>query len=235
MKIFSFPSSADTQSSSIYSHYYYSSTAMANYVVEHMEDGIFPWVLLEYLAVSKDVGGADHFFLTSMNPDLHASLPPQLADKSVVTTTTDEVIALPAVSAAAAAGRVCLLDPGAEQELVPEDGDRFDWYVFGGILGDHPPRDRTAELRRYGFAGRRLGPVQMTTDTAIRVTKTVVEERLPLDKIPYVDFPELRWSRRESTEMPFRYVADANNEPIMPEGMRELIKADASRGFGDML
>ena len=35
-------------------------------------------------------------------------------------------------------------------------------------------RDRTSELRKKGFQGRRLGPVQMTTDTAVRVTREVV-------------------------------------------------------------
>lgn len=37
--------------------------------------------------------------------------------------------------------------------------------------------DRTAELRKYGYEGRRLGPVQMTTDTAVRVTRIVVEDQ----------------------------------------------------------
>lgn len=35
--------------------------------------------------------------------------------------------------------------------------------------------DRTSELRKKGFEGRRLGPVQMTTDTAVRVTRLVVQ------------------------------------------------------------
>lgn len=39
----------------------------------------------------------------------------------------------------------------------------------------------------------------------------------PLDKIPYVDDPELRVDKHESTEMPFRYVMDENGKPIMPE------------------
>lgn len=43
--------------------------------------------------------------------------------------------------------------------------------------GDDPPRDRTAELRNLGFPGRRLGPVQMTTDTALGVTKLVVDDK----------------------------------------------------------
>ena len=43
-------------------------------------------------------------------------------------------------------------------------------------MGDDPPRDRTAELRKLGFEGRNLGQIQMTTDTAVGVTKTVVED-----------------------------------------------------------
>lgn len=40
--------------------------------------------------------------------------------------------------------------------------------------------DRTSELRKKGFEGRRLGPVQMTTDTAVRVTRLVVEGKSKL-------------------------------------------------------
>ena len=43
--------------------------------------------------------------------------------------------------------------------------------------GDDPPRDRTAELRALGFPTRHLGPVQMTTDTALGVTKRVIVDR----------------------------------------------------------
>lgn len=31
--------------------------------------------------------------------------------------------------------RVCLLDPSATKELSPEDGETFDVFLFGGILG----------------------------------------------------------------------------------------------------
>ena len=72
--------------------------------------------------------------------------------------------------------RVCLLDPKATKALCPDDGETFDWFLYGGILGDDPPRDRTAELRKLGFEGRNLGQIQMTTDTAVGVTKTVVED-----------------------------------------------------------
>ena len=99
--------------------------------------------------------------------------------------------------------------------------------------------DRTAELRKYGFEGRNLRKLQMTTDTAARVTRIVIEEQstlrslyppagiLPrgscanpaletLDEIPFADYPELRINKHESTQMPFRYVKDETETPIMP-------------------
>jgi len=75
----------------------------------------------------------------------------------------------------------------------------------------------------------------MTTDTAVRVTRMVVHDRVPLEAIPYIDHPELKINKHESTEMPFRYVKGKDGQPIMPEGMVDLIKKDSERGFGDLL
>ncbi|KAG8851660.1 hypothetical protein FRB96_009156 [Tulasnella sp. 330] len=127
---------------------------------------------------------------------------------------------------------VCLLDPKAELPLTPEDGDgRFKWFLFGGILGDDPPRDRTSELRVLGFPTRHLGTVQMTTDTAVGVTKAVVVDKTPLNEIPYIDYPTIRFNVQESVEMPFRYIKTTHGEPVLPDGMRDLLKADLDKGF----
>jgi hypothetical protein len=85
----------------------------------------------------------------------------------------------------------------------------------------------------------------MTTDTALGVTKICVQDQsepassspfrcslstsfflstVPLSKIPFVDNPTIRFDAVESVEMPFRYVTDAAGEPILPEGMRELLR-----------
>jgi ribosome biogenesis SPOUT family RNA methylase Rps3 len=120
--------------------------------------------------------------------------------------------------------------------------DSADWSVM---------LDRTAELRGKGFERRRLGPVQMTTDTAVRVTRMVIEGQVELDQIPFVDFPELKLDRHETTQMPFRYVKGSDGKPVMPEvrkshaslpkltdqyqGMLELIRKDAEKGFGDLI
>lgn len=50
-------------------------------------------------------------------------------------------------------------------------------HIDNTSQGDDPPRDRTAELRVLGFPARHLGPVQMTTDTALGVTKRVIQDK----------------------------------------------------------
>ncbi|CAG7851915.1 Protein arginine N-methyltransferase SFM1 {ECO:0000305/PubMed:22650761} {ECO:0000269/PubMed:22650761}; AltName: Full=SPOUT family methyltransferase 1 {ECO:0000303/PubMed:22650761} [Serendipita indica DSM 11827] len=131
--------------------------------------------------------------------------------------------------------RVCLLDPRGSKELSPEDGSEFEWFLFGGILGmsgDDPPRDRTGELRALGFAGRRLGPIQMTTDTALGVTKMIVQDQMTMETIPFVDHPTIKFSKTESVEMPFRYIIK-EGEPLLPGGMKQHLYDDLNRGFND--
>ncbi|KAI9715978.1 MAG: hypothetical protein M1812_005612 [Candelaria pacifica] len=200
------------------------------YIVEHLDPELGPWSALEYYSIAKETSAAgSSFYLSSVSESLQ--LPQELQGLSGLEIKVESVEQLFATKKT----RVCLLDPMASTELSPKDGDDFDFFLFGGILGDDPPRDRTSELRRKGFEGRRLGPKQMTTDTAVRVTRTVVQERVALDKIGYIDYPELQIDEHESTEMPFRYMTGRDGRPIMPDGMLELIKKDSEKGFGDLL
>ncbi|KND89634.1 Protein arginine N-methyltransferase SFM1 [Tolypocladium ophioglossoides CBS 100239] len=200
------------------------------FIVEHLDEELGPWSELEYAAIAnetRDAGGC--FILSSLPPTFR--VPAALASNGAFAAERRGVEEL----YAADKSRVCLLDPSASEDLSPDDGDKFDAFLFGGILGDDPPRDRTSELRKKGFEGRRLGPKQMTTDTAVRVTRMVVQDKIALDKVPYVDFPELKFNEHESTEMPFRYVTDQAGQPIMPAGMNELIQGDADKVVDDLL
>ncbi|OSD00422.1 DUF431-domain-containing protein [Trametes coccinea BRFM310] len=212
-----------------------------SYVIEHMEEdeetpkSIPKWVELEYMHMRTLAGpGATvHFTHLSQgscstlsnlfSQDSDASKAEAYAhQKSVLQLMEEKGINLE---------RACLLDPKAEKELSPEDGDgRFEWFLFGGILGDDPPRDRTGELRVLGFPGRHLGPVQMTTDTALGVTKIVVQDKKRLSEIPFLDHPTIVFNAKESVEMPFRYISDGKN-PILPPGMREHLHEDLNRSF----
>ncbi|RUS15763.1 SAM-dependent RNA methyltransferase [Endogone sp. FLAS-F59071] len=208
---------------------------MPNYIVEHMEDALHDWCVLEYQHMLTIVG-PECLYFSSLTPAAFSALPDSLR---LAHCHAEDVLQLPGVQM----GDVCLLDPAAGTELAPEDGERFRWFLFGGILGDDPPRDRTGELRKLGFTTRHLGPVQMTTDTALSVTRRVVEDKVSLFSIPYIDHPEIKFTRKESVIMPFRYVAtmavvtgaDGTEKtvrrPVMPPGMIELLKKDNEKGF----
>lgn len=277
------------------------------YIVEHLDEELGSWSELEYLAIARETHAAGGKFLLSSVPPA-CKVPAALTAIPSFTWETRGVEDL----YADAKSRVCLLDPAASKDLAPEDGDNFDVFLFGGILGElclgfavlclpklgmadiekettrqevNTPMpldgtcrlesdklaDRTSELRKKGFEGRRLGPTQMTTDTAVRVTRTVVEKKgmsylmvrlskrsgvcsqapVPVQDVPYLDFPELHFNEHESTQMPFRYVRGEDEKPIMPEvsccapasfcgdakvcqGMVDLIKKDADKAIDDL-
>ncbi|PVH17692.1 uncharacterized protein CXQ87_000585 [Candidozyma duobushaemuli] len=202
------------------------------YIIEHMEEGFSEWVILEYSQILRDVG-SENLVLTSLpESTTEKDIPQRLLDLGLQWTTKECVT----IDGGLHSSKVCLLDPAAETDLVPEDASKFDYFVFGGILGSHPRIDRTGLLRdKYGFNGRRLGALQMTTDTAIRTTQLIAEKQRKFGDINFIDYPEIKFSQYESTEMPFRYIVDENGEPILPEGMLELIKHDAEQSIDDLL
>ncbi|CAG8502329.1 8009_t:CDS:2 [Acaulospora morrowiae] len=211
-----------------------------NYIIEHMEDDLHDWCLLEYCHLTKSISPSNLYF-TNLSEIAKATL----SNKEILREAN--FITADIVDSGLPMDKICLLDPSSKQTLKPEDGNTFDYYLFGGILGDDPPRDRTSELRKHGFQTRNLGDLQMTTDTAINVTKRIVEDKVAIDEIPFIDYPEIKMNNNESVIMPFRYVAipsstkstlqTTNNElkhnlvPLLPEGMIELLKKDADMKF----
>ena len=223
-----------------------------------MESGFTDWVILEYTKIIQEVG-SENLILTSLPENTTSKdIPPSLLSLGLhwtvkevtqlyfdtkehkfineknITETTKNSENEKIVSLANLSHSICLLDPASEIDLTPNDSNHFQFFVFGGILGDHPPRDRTGELReKYGFSGRRLGNLQMTTDTAVRVTQLIIEKRLPFERIKFIDYPEIKFNKYESTEMPFRYVLAEDNKPIFPNGMLDLIKKDTEKSFDE--
>ncbi len=189
------------------------------FIVEHMEDELFDWCMLEYRHISKVVG-KDNCWFTNIDPADKKKLEPlgTVHEKSV---------------ADLGLKRICLLDLNASGTLAPNDAKEFDYMVFGGILGDNPPRGRTKALRlalekkakENALGIRDVGPVQMSTNTAVLVAKTILDGT-PLEKIPFLDTIQIEMGEGEEVELPYRYVAGKDGKPILPEGLIEKLMQD---------
>lgn len=110
-------------------------SSMKTFIVEHLDEELGPWSELEYITIAKESHeNVAKFCLTSISPKLQ--LPAALKDVTGFSADERSVEEIYVDSKS----RVCLLDPSATKELSPEDGDAFDVFLFGGILGDDPPR-----------------------------------------------------------------------------------------------
>ena|ERR1700709_1498957 len=100
------------------------------YIVEHLDDELGPWSELEYATIARESHqSGSKFCLSSVPSSLNLpkalqAVPGFMADGRSVEALYEEDKT-----------RVCLLDPSASKELSPEDGEIFDVFLFGGILG----------------------------------------------------------------------------------------------------
>ncbi|KAI8853165.1 SAM-dependent RNA methyltransferase [Chytridium lagenaria] len=180
------------------------------FIIEHMEEGLSDWVKVEYA----------HMITNNTLANIPANLDgAECTPKTVLEFTSME--------------KVLLLDPASTTPLSPAMRLRIRilslWWNLGMfplmhyLCGDDPPKDRTKMLRQLGFATRHLGPIQMTTDTAVLVSHRILTGT-PMEDLKFVDRPTVQLYKNESVEMPFRYLLDDAGKPIMPPGFIEVLK-----------
>lgn len=180
------------------------------YVIEHVGEKVFEWSRLEYANMSKIVGKEHLMFTNIKNKDDKEFLEKLgiVNEKSVFTLNLK---------------KACILDPASDNLLKPSDSKQFDYTIFGGILGDFPAQNRTKEILsdKLRCETRNLGKEQMPTDTAVRVTKMILDG-LDFNKIEFVDEVDIELSEIESVNLPFRHVV-INGKPALTPGLREYL------------
>ena len=109
-------------------------TQAHTYMVEHLDPELGPWSALEYKAIAAESTKAQvNFVLSSVQDTLELPVELRAVPGLVIEPRSVEQIFNDKE-------RVCLLDPAAKDDLSPDDGKVFDVFLFGGILGDDPPR-----------------------------------------------------------------------------------------------
>jgi ribosome biogenesis SPOUT family RNA methylase Rps3 len=195
-------------------------------IIEHLDEEVFPWSLIEYNHISEIVG-KDNVTFTNLESKKNKEQLKNLGkteDKSIKKTEIKEKF-----------GKICLLDPKAEKLLSPEDADEFDAFLFGGVLGDHPMKGRTEKhFADMKIEKRNLGDKQMSTDTAVLVAFKILEEKKKFEDLDFIDELEivLEQEKKEGEEgkkysqiLPYRYLVE-NGKPILPKGLIEYLQSE---------
>ncbi len=184
------------------------------YIVEHLEKELYPWSLIEYEHIAKIVGKNNLIITNIKKQDI------KKLNKFCITK-TESVLNLNL-------GNACLLDPKAKKELTPEEAKNFNYFILGGILGDFPEQGRTKKYltsKLKNVKVRNLTDKQMSTDTAVLVTKLVVDGK-KLNEIEFIDSPRIILKRGlfcEEINLPYRYVIK-NDKPIISSSLIKYLR-----------
>lgn len=180
------------------------------YVIEHLSNKIYKWSLLEYKHASEFIGKKDLLITNVPSKSLKEISKLAVAYKESIFNLN--------------LGKGCILDPYAKETLKPKDAEKFDFLLFGGILGDNPPQARTREFlsKKLKFPARNLGKIQMPTNVAVIVAKMIIDGK-SLEQIEFIDNLEIKVSKKLSIELPYRYVAQ-NGKPLLPDYLLNFIK-----------
>jgi len=179
------------------------------YVLEHLERRIYKWCFIEYKHISQIVGKENLIFTNIRNDNDRK----KLSTYGVVYSEKVSELKLK---------NMCILDPDAKQTL--NSKDKFDYLVFGGILGDYPMKLRTKELlsSKINCEKRNLGKEQMPTDNAVYAAKHIIGGKR-LEELKFKDKITLKINENESIDMPFRYVL-VNGKPLISDELIEHLK-----------
>lgn len=181
------------------------------FIIEHLEPKVYKWCIIEYKHISSIVGKENLWITNARTKQLN----------NYAKITKDSVSKLELKN-------VCVLDPEAKQELMPEDAKKFDYFVFGGILGDYPPRKRTKdELKLPNAERRNLGKEQMATDNAVYVAKEILAGR-KLSELKFQDGVDVDIKKGESVHLPYHYVL-VDDKPLICKDLLEKLKKQ--KGF----
>lgn len=168
---------------------------MPIYIIEHLEPEIWPWCLIEYKSISKIVGRE---FLWFTNIKQKGKKAKKLSKYGKIIEKSSSELDLK---------NSCVLDPESSLVLEPKEAKSFDYFIFGGILGDYPPRKRTTpELtnRIKNAQARNIGRNQFSTDNAVFVVNEIVSGK-NLKDMKFADNLSIKINDVESIELPYHY------------------------------
>ncbi len=182
--------------------------------IEHLENTVSPWLLYEYTHIARIL--KETIIITNLCDDY--------AKKEL-----EKHVKVTCKSAKELVKKPIILDPASKILLSPQDSKIGDSVVIGGILGDHPPRGRTRILLTNKFKEpivRSLGERQFSIDGAAFVAHLVLNEKIELANIKYIDGFKIERNIGGIThiiELPYRYPL-VDDKPFISKELVEYLK-----------
>ena len=186
------------------------------FIIEHLEPELYEWCLIEYKHISKIAGRGNLIFTSIKNKKDFL----KLKKYGVVYGESISKLKL---------GKICVMSQYSEKTLAKVDKHEFEYFVFGGILGDNPAKKRTNLLinnlkkHEIKFEERNLGKKQMPTDVAVFAAKKILDGA-KLNDLKFVDKIEIEIDENESIDLGFRYIVDDKRLVISEELVEYLRK-----------
>ncbi len=182
------------------------------FIIEHMEPELSDWCIAEYSHISSLLGKSNVTFTNIPPADIKTLQPCGEA-------TSKKASELHLAKA-------CILDPKAKVQLSKQDAETFDYFIFGGILGNNPAEGRTSLLTRsMPLETRNLGDKQFSTDTAVYVAKKLLEGE-SLKNLHFVEEVEIQIDEGESMVLPFPYVVENGKLIISDKLIQHISKGE---------
>jgi ribosome biogenesis SPOUT family RNA methylase Rps3 len=187
------------------------------FIIEHLEEELYEWCKIEYESISKIVGKESLYFTNIKEKDINYLQKLGKVFKESVKKLKFE--------------NACILDPEAKETLTPNNSKKLSFFIFGGILGDNPPRKRTEEeLTPFlkDIKAFNIGKEQFSTDNAVFVTHEIINGT-PMNQMQFQDELEIKIDQIMSTILPYRYPI-VNGKPRISQKLVDfIIKRDQIR------
>ena len=181
------------------------------FIIEHLEPELYDWCIMEYKHISKIVGKENLWFTNIKKSNAN-----KLNKYGQVFSSSVKEMSL---------SKVCILDPEADETLNPNNSKDYEYFVFGGILGDYPPKKRTEqELSRFMRNAKKfdIGKEQMSTDNAVYTVKQIISGKR-LSDMKFQDSVEIKVNKVMSTKLPYKYNL-VNGKPLISPELINFIK-----------
>ena len=195
----------------------------ALFVIEHLEDEVGKWVLLEYENVARIVS-KENLIITNVRNCGELGKIAKCVNKDVTSFLRKHE-----------QDNIVVLDPKADKVLEPWDfvDNKLNIIIIGGILGDHPPKGRTWKLlttkileKGFNVKVRNLGKEQLTIDGAAYVAYLIFKGKR-LSEIPFQE--GLRIVRKiglieHEIILPYKYPVLDGKPLVNPKLIEYLVK-----------